>query len=371
MPKIETKIIQNFLVNLGQKLGFRAVSEYRRIQTKDYCPVYDVIWFMKTGNHNLNILSRLVDKDDKWESLLNNIPIAAFEIEGSTTTSKNQMGNFLNLSLLNSYMNFVIVNNDAASNEKDTYRRGVKICRTFMEFYGKNNFIFLDWEYLKNIELSSLNNNIITPCTPLPSTIEARSKVGGENDSYLMDKIIQILNMTKLPVHQNFTPQSLIWSYSSIQYLQKIETNDESNYRLYRKYIHDPVNNIVKNVKKINDIYYLPKIDFALVMPVPEIFKRFLSSISQKLKEQFCYYPILNYLKLYPEETLQFPLIGIEVESSVNKHLNGGVFNMSRFFYVGLLISKMSGQYNLNTLKSLGLSNVYPIDEEIIKGIII
>ncbi|MDR3598838.1 hypothetical protein [Clostridium sp.] len=371
MPKVETKIIQDFLVNLGQELGFRAVPEYRNTLSVDYCPVYDVVWFIKTEDYNLNILIKLVGKNKKWESLLNNIPIAAFEIEGSTTTSKNQIGNFLNLSLLNSYMNFVIVNNDAASNEKDTYRRGVKICRTFMELSGKNNFIFLDWEYLKNIGLSSLSNKIIAHDNPLPPKIIQRSKVGGEKDSCVMDKTIQILNMTKLPIYQNFSPQSLRWSYSSIQHLQNIETSDEYDYRFHKKYVYNPVNNKVKNVKKINDIYYLPELDFALVWPVPEIFKRFLSSVSQKLKEQFCYYPILNFLKLYPEETLQFPIIGIEVESSTNKHLNGGVFNMSRFFYIGLLISKLGGQNNLNTLKSLGLSNVYPIDEEIIKGIII
>jgi len=365
MPKMETKIIQDYLLNLGKKLGFRAVAEFRSSLFEDYCPIYDVVWFIKSEDHNLDILSRLIDKDKRYEAALNNIPIAAFEIEGSTTTSKNQMGNFLNLSLLNSYINFVVVNNDKASNEKDTYRRGVKICRTFMEFSGNNNFIFLDWEYLKNIDLSFLKNKIIQPSNPVPLKIGKRSKVGGENDSYLMDKTIQIMNMTNLSGYQNFTPQSLKWAYSSKQFLQEIETNDELHYRLHKKYVSEPCENIVKTVNTIKDIYYLPKIDFALIWPVPEIFKCFLFSISQNLKEQFCYYPILNFLKLYPDEPLQFPIVGVEVESFVNKHL----FNMSRFCYIGILISKKEGRYNLNTLKSLGLNNVYQIDEEIIKGI--
>ncbi len=55
-----------------------------------------------------------------------------------------------------------------------------------------------------------------------------------------------------------------------------INTSNDYDYQLYRKYIYDPVKNTEKTIKKISDIYYLPKIDFSLELIVPQKFKMFL-----------------------------------------------------------------------------------------------
>ena len=58
------------------------------------------------------------------------LPFAIFEIEGSTTSSKNQVGNVGNLLISPSYYHFMVVDNVGAGKENDTYRRGMKIVRT-------------------------------------------------------------------------------------------------------------------------------------------------------------------------------------------------------------------------------------------------
>ena len=284
MSKAETKEIQQYLVNLGKKLGFRSEEEYsyRLSKDSDYCPQYDVVWFFEMKEYNLTLLDSII-KNKKWDLMKDPIPIAVFEIEGSTTTSKNQLGNLLNLSLMHSFLNFVVVNNEKASNEKDTYRRGVKICRTYMEYSGKNNFIFLDWEHLRNIDKSfdfNINhrkeNHFINPEVK-------RSKVGGEKDSQLMDRLIEILKMTKFNFFQNYSPPALKWQYSKVQKFQEIEANKDYDYQLYKKFIFDPVTNIEKEVTKLKDFYYSPGIDFALELQVPDLFKRFLLAIGKRL----------------------------------------------------------------------------------------
>ena len=53
------------------------------------------------------------------------------------------------------------------------------------------------------------------------------------------------------------------------------------------------------------------------------------------------------------------PLISIEIESSINKHLNGGIFNMSKNSYVGVLVTYEQAQKHVMYFRQeLGLKNV-------------
>ncbi|MCF6298076.1 MAG: hypothetical protein L3J08_08880 [Flavobacteriaceae bacterium] len=369
MPKKETKEIQQYLTKLGEKLGFISIPEQPNTNTNNYRPIYDVAWFIKDDFYNLQPLDMLFGQNSKWHTLTKQIPIATFEIEGSTTSSKNQLGNLLNLTLINSFLNFVVVNNEYASNENDTYRRGVKICRTFMKFSGKQNIIFLDWQHLKNIDKTinfSKNNTFSKTNTP---TNTIRSKVGGEKDSAVMESLLKLLENTKINMYQNYIPPILKWQYSKIKMYQSIEAETKYDFLLNKKFIYDPVNKVERKISKKADMYYEPRIDFALVLQIPLAFKMFLMKIGENLKEEKVYYPILLYLNQSKSNDIEFPLLGVEVESSVNKHLNGGIFNMSKFFYLGLLVSPKQGANNLLTLEKLGLNNIFHINEEKIKEV--
>lgn len=372
MPKKETSEIQKYLVELGTKLGFISRSEEKikyidnfevQSSNNNYSPIYDVVWYLNSEQYGLECLYNLV-QDKQKNYFKENIPFAVFEIEGSTTTSKNQLGNFLNLSLSNSFLNFVIVNNNKASNENDTYRRGVKICRTYMEFSGYNNFIFLDWAYLKNIHKEINFSNLIDEKEHINNKLE-RSKIGGENDSDIMNNLIKLLEKLNLNIHQNYTPPAINWHYCLKNKLKQINTST-NDFLLLKKFVFDPNTNEIKKTRGKSSIYYCPQIDFGLTIPIPNNFKQFLIALSNNLNEQVFYYPILSYLKENPNLDIEFPFIGIEVESNVNKHLNGGVFNMSKFFHLGILISDIKGLDHLNTLKKIGINNILAVNEKLL-----
>lgn len=149
MPKNQTQEIQNFIKDLGEHLGLISKIEVQFYKSDNYSPIYDVVWFIDLQkNFNLDIIKKYVD-DEKYIENIKLLPIAVFEIEGAATSSKNQIGNMINLTFANSFLKFVIVNNEAAIPERDSYRRGLKIVRYFETNFGAENIIFLDLSHIK------------------------------------------------------------------------------------------------------------------------------------------------------------------------------------------------------------------------------
>ncbi|PLT33474.1 hypothetical protein [Bacillus sp. V5-8f] len=139
MEKISTKLVQSNLLRIGKELGFEVKEEYRFEQLKGmYTPRYDVIWLLNVSGLDVQKVLNIPLVDHKY------VPFAAFEIEGSTTTSKNQLGNFGNLKLSPCYYNFIVVNNASAAKENDTYRRAMKIVRTMQRLMGERPLFLFD-----------------------------------------------------------------------------------------------------------------------------------------------------------------------------------------------------------------------------------
>jgi hypothetical protein len=365
MPKDSTKLIQEFIFELGTSLGFTSHMEYSFFSKNDtYTPIYDVVWLMDvTQNFDTSPIKQYVNSES-WHPLLDQVVVAAFEIEGSTTTSKNQVGNVANLYLSPSYFKFVIVNNAGACNENDTYRRGVKIARTFEKVWGVNNLFFLDWEHIKdfNISYNNTSNNISsnTDSSYTPDKI-SRSKVGGESRSVAISEIIlENLAKSRFQVKENYSPESIKHLYTSVERYQRIPCPEEYDYLLGRKFVCDPTTKESKPVKKSQDYFYTPKIDIALGFNLPSRLNLFFKWISETIGEEHVNNSFLTHFKYNQDEQLFFPYLGCEVESSVNKHLNGGVMNCSRFFYTGLLVAPKGAERHLNTLKErLGIFNIF------------
>ena len=154
MSKATTVQIQDTLVSIGEQLGFRAEKVFGFELQTPYAPRYDVVWLLDVSSLKINHLPgiRLVQK--KW------LPFASFEIEGSTTSSKNQVGNVGNLLISPSYYHFMVVDNAGAGKENDTYRRGMKIVRTTQELLGTQQLFLLDASMLH--ELPNFTKTMIT-----------------------------------------------------------------------------------------------------------------------------------------------------------------------------------------------------------------
>lgn len=356
MPKDSTLEIQNMVRLIGEKLGFTAVMEERLHSNNIYAPIYDVVWYLELDKFfNLESLRPLFSHRLDLFKHLQKLPIAGFEIEGSTTSSKNQISNFANLYSGNFFYNFVIVNNDAATSENDTYRRGVKINNYFKLMAGFRNVFFLDKKHLDiAIDKCKFGTNELSFAD---CKIGDRKGFGGENRSInVFNELLENLSNTGLLVKQNWSPElsKILYKINS-----KCSSDDYTDFVLHKKYYNQPLDEFPITSKNATASYYIPKLDVVLGFNLPESFKDFLFRLSIALGEQYVDYPILFGLREKMITDLFVPLVSIEIETSINKHLNGGIFNMSKNSYCGILVTEDDAHSHLQFfMKELGINNI-------------
>lgn len=356
MPKNETLEIQKILVDLGKKLGFEAYME-EQIHGKDtYAPIYDVVWYLNLEMMNPDSIRPLFGYEQDWFERIKRIPFAGFEVEGSTTSSKNQLSNFANLYSGNFIYNFVIVNNAGAGKEADTYRRGNKLNRYFLDFAGIRNTFFFDKVHLEKsiADLEECNSDIsINTCR-----IGQRGKFGGETVSVpIFDQIKSMIEGTGFQVYQNWSPEIYSIKYQIMKELEP--KNDFEAFCMQKSFYPEPYEMAVQRSRTKTDSYYIPKLDLVLGFNAPKGFVQWLEQLAHHMKLSVVDSPILYGLQNKIIKELFVPLISLEIESSVNKHLNGGIFNMSKNSYIGILVTKENAESHLQFFKKeMGIKNV-------------
>lgn len=354
MAKLSTKAIQNQLVQLGESLGFRAVIEYQFEQIKGmYSPRYDVVWFLNVEELKINTIPylNLVDKHF--------LPFAAFEVEGSTTSSKNQLGNLANLQLSPCYFNFMVVNNAAAAKENDTYRRGIKIVRSMQKIMGERPLFFFDISMLETsdeFERTTILN--LTPAEIFNGRIKGS---GGEKLSIeVAGNLMSSLSKTRLLLENDRSPDYFKWAYHIDQKYQQIKAPMKADYLLKKRYTKSPELMLNSEVKSARDYYYIPKIDIAAGFNIQGGFVQFLRYLAHQMKDDVVHFPLLQYLLDTNTSTMYFPLLGIEIEIKESKHALGGMMNLANFHYVGWLVSPKNMHSYVETYKyHLGMKNVH------------
>lgn len=360
MPKQSTSDVQSWIVDLGNKMGFYSEPEVQfPTMQGSYSPRFDVVWYLDLPIEVSSILKIGLFPENKWNNYFKRIPIAAFEIEGSTTSSKNQVGNFANLYMSPTLFNFVVVINSEASNENDTYRRGVKISRTFKQLYGDKNVIVVDWSQLLKVVPSGSKTLSFNDMKYFKPRLKG---CGGEKETSVtsINYIGKLLAAALLYVHNDFKPQQLQWAFSQIECLRNIEISDEYNIISGKYATWDPLSKEQRIIKKSEDWFYTPKLDITAGFYLPEIFVSFLYELSCHCEPDFCIYPLLNFIRSHAKDQLFFPFISVEVENGISKHLNGGILNMSAFSFIGLLVSNIEGQRHLQMINEhASIRNVF------------
>lgn len=362
MPKDTTRTIQNNLVEFGKKLGFIAVMEERIHKRENYAPIYDVVWYLDLDYHfNLSGLEELFINDPELFERIKKLPFAGFEIEGASTSSKNQISNFANLYSGNFLFNFVIVNNCEANGENDTYRRGVKIKNYFSGNSGDRTVFFLDNAHLNESinALSCYDKQIIF----FGENSTSRSTFGGEKASVQMyEQIRKYFDGTGLKICQNYSPYVPKIQFEMFREARcKCNQNSFSNFFLRQAFYKDPYDHEEKKSTSPTSSFYIPKLDVVLGFNAPLCFVEWLKTLAEALKNDCAHYPILYGLKNKKiiDESLFISLISIEIESSINKHLNGGIYNMSKNSYAGILVTKESSTTHTEFFKKeLGIKNI-------------
>lgn len=359
MVKQSTKAVQEQLVQLGAELGFYSLQEYTfKSIINAYAPRYDVVWMLDVEVLKIDSLEHLQLIDGKY------LPFAAFELEGSTTSSKNQVGNVGNLQLSPCYYNFMVVNNAQAAKENDTYRRGMKIVRSLQRLNGERQLFFLDSSMLKKIP--AFTKTTILQLRGGKDNLPRLKGSGGEKKSILVaEKLLPKLSLTNLEIDYDRKPDYFKWIYHIDQKYQQIKVPVKSKYLFKQSFTKSPSPFIKCEVKSASDYYYIPKIDVAAGFTIKEGFVQFLHFLAQQMGEDVIHFPFLQYLLDTKEQTIYFPLLGIEIEISESKHALGGLINLANFQYVGWLVSPETMKPYVETYKHhLGMQNVHHIEVE-------
>ena len=340
MSKISTLNIQKNLVTLGQSLGFKAEMEYSFIRQHAYNPRYDVVWFLNVESLKIAHLKGIDLVEGKW------LPLATFEIEGSTTSSKNQVGNVGNLFISPSQFHFIVVANKEAAKENDTYRRGVKIVRTMQELMGNKRIMFLDATMLPQEPMSE--TFIISNFN---STLRKKGS-GGETISLpIADKLSNLLASTYLEIHYDSVSEYFKQQFAT----KKLELKN-------KQFTVDPETFERKNITSVSHYYYCPKVDISAGFQLAGGFIEFLKVISKNLKEDVELYPLLQAIQSPKVHELYYPLLGIEIETGDSKHAIGGLVNAGRLHQIGWLIGTNTIAGAVETYQHyLGLKNTYYI----------
>ena len=229
--KVSTSFIQDSLIEFGNKLGFDAEKESCiEKNNPDYSPIHDVVWWLDLSNgFDLDKLKPLFNESPEWLQRMRRIPFAVFEIEGSTTSSKNQIGNGANLYACNGIYKFMIVDNGGATKEIDTYRRGVKIARYFRANWGDRNLILCDWHHIKESMIyieNPVNTHVLCDCKT--TSLSTRVGFGGETTSIpVFNYLFCCLNESGFICKQNHVPDEIMGEAETfLLFKNRIEIRD-------------------------------------------------------------------------------------------------------------------------------------------------
>jgi len=368
MPKSNTLQIQNNVQALGERLGFISKVEERLHGREHYAPIYDAVWYLNLEKlYNLSGIQELFRNAPELFERIKLLPFAGFEIEGASTSSKNQIGNFANLYSGNFLYNFVVVNNNDANGENDTYRRGVKLKRYFSENSGDRNVFFLDLYHLKQ----SIEKLTIPVCNEKIhdyNNLRERGTYGGETASIpLYNKIRPLLTSSGLSAFQNYQP----WLYEVKYQMAKEASGKDFEMDLqtgeYYKHFYTgqifyrmPIDTKPVKVKNRAQSLYIPKLDICMGFTAPRGFTAWLTALANTIG----FYGVANCPILYSLQRklikdLFVPYIGIEIEASINKHLSGGIYNMAKNTYVGVVVTKEPALKHVEFYtKELGIKNI-------------
>lgn len=357
MQKSSTNKIIDDICLIGEKIGLRSVKEHSFNIESTYSPRYDVVWFLNIKSMNTRkIMQKYLDFDNPWLSYFDELPLAVFEVEGSTTTSKNQVGNLINTYTSPAYFKFIITDNAGAGNENDTYRRGIKIIRSFSKLIGNRNIFLLDNFHLKKIYKIIMVNPVVYT---VDSKMDKQRKKGSGGETISNEHRLKIENdfsECNLVQFMDWEPENYNWYYDQFA---TITANDENDFILGKKVIYKPDNEIRK-VNKRSDYYYVPKLDLCYGFYLVNGFIDFIKNVALCVSPETYNYPLLDYVIKQNKNKLFFPLVTFEIESGYSKHCNGGIINMSFHSFCGIVIGNLEINSHLKSLhKTFGIQNVF------------
>ena len=347
-----------------------------------YKPKGDLVWYWNLEMEGIRLGSIRSMLGGKESSFPNRIPFVRFETEGSTLSSKYQIGNLDNLRSGNALLRILITNNDGAIDENDTYRRMVKIVGYYQHLFGDNNIIFADWTHVqKSMEGYKKDKSKYTMDPQYAPFVSNKGR--GTEDKLHKDvkkHIVETLKESGLEIVESYESPYAHDRHLMIRHVfDNAKLSSEALAFLKLGYYYYPDSPSIETKHHEKYTYYIPQVDIAAIKEMPAKAVKWLAKLGEALRSESVNSCLLYCLANRMIDPPQIPILAIEVEvgnseakkREGSKHLLGGCTNASGTGYIGIMASYSNNRKHCDyMIKELGHKNLsfFDIDPIVFKS---
>lgn len=261
---------------------------------------------------------------------------------------------------------FLIV--DDSKGDRDLYRRAIRVVRTFNMLYGNSNYGVLDWSQLDRLTSISRKKHKINT----RDDVDKRKKGRGGEGSWareIRNLLVSAGKAAGFGIKEDWTPPFLEDDYKRKQkvWLTLNTPNDDTAKRFFGRLVDwNPMKQ--RAISKWSQYYTKSALDVTWTITLPRAFKDFLDELIEISDEFMFSMPILR-------TTLEYlPIVGFEIERTMGKHGGGGILNLSRYTFMGVVIVPDSDltrvEAKIDTYRSTqGFQNVFALKDTKVKDL--
>jgi len=324
--------IREELRRLGGRLGFEVTSEVSESflpkAVARYKPRVDLVWSIRLEETQLRGIRRLLGAAVADFQMKPFFPLVGFEIEATDPSTKTQLSNLANLKTV-----AVPYGNSQAG--MGLYRRAIRLVRTFNKLFGQCNYGVIDRSQISRIA-SLISKEQVSRKRSADRLEPSRTRgSGGEGpwSSAIRRRLDRMGRSYAFHVREDWSPSNLAEDYALRQKVRSsIERTSDNSSEWYFGRLVDWSPGKPEPVCRWNKYYTSPALDMAWTVELPSSLQKLVLALKETSNEFTYSMPILG----TPFE--DWPIIGFEIERGMTKHGGGGILNLSRYSYVGVLI---------------------------------
>jgi len=177
----------------------------------------------------------------------------------------------------------------------------------------------------------------------------------------MYEKIVPHITNSGMEIRQNYAPDKAQFEFMLNQYIHNnLESSSEiADFFLLQKTFLMPDFKQIRKSSKPLDSYYIPKLDVVSGFNSPRSFIKWMRALASELNNDIVNFPMLFAILNGAVQDVFLPIISIEIESSVNKHMNGGILNMAKNSFCGVLVTRSDAKPHLEFFKNkLNYNNI-------------
>lgn len=273
--RADTKRTHDALMAIGRRLGFDVASEVSLEVDTGYAPRLDVLWSSRLTPGQRAALRGVGAAPPLSRE---NLPVGAWEVEGSDASTKGMQADLANMRVFGAYMSFLAVRADTPDN---LLTRAVRLAATQAHYFGVLRGLVFDLSWIFELAELQLKN---APSLQAP----ARTAKGSGGTG----------RWAKL-VTAELTRRALAAGFLAIPEFQ---------------------------APRLSAGLTESKIDLVWALPLPAGFAELVSEIRRR-----CGLPPLA-------DCLLLPVAGFEVENASSKHGHGGLLNLASHAMSGVFV---------------------------------